>query len=200
LVLGILGLFTISAILSIIFGIVALVKIRNVPQKGKGFAIAGLILSGIWLAALAVLIAIGVATAPHSSAHHSASGQVTQRGSLSIFALRFADCFNNPGTSTVLSVTETRCTQPHNAQVFAQFDLTGSSYPGAASLKQRANDGCATRAAGNLDRAKITNTMNLRFFFPQAGSWALGHRTVNCVIVDSTPGLTSSLLVAHPRG
>jgi hypothetical protein len=196
LILGILGLFTISAILSIIFGIVALVKIRNVPQKGKGFAIAGLILSCVWLAALAILIAVSVAT----TAQRSTSGQVSHRGSMNIFALRFADCFDNPDAQSVTSVTAIPCTQPHNAQVFAQFNLTGSGYPGDAALRRQATDGCNARVAGNIDRSKITNTMNIRFIFPLPGSWQLGHRTVSCLIVDQTPDLTSSLLVAHPRG
>jgi Domain of unknown function (DUF4190)/Septum formation len=201
-ILGILGLFTISAILSIIFGIVALVKIRNVPQKGKGFAIAGLVLSGIWLAALAVLIAIGVATAPHSSAGHPASGPVRQPGGVDIFTLRVAECFDYPHGQSVSSVALIPCTQPHDTQVFAQFDLTGpsSSYPGATRLKQQATSGCNSRIAGNLDRSKITNTLSVRFIFPLPGSWDLGHRSVSCLVVDPTPDLTSSLLIAHPRG
>lgn len=201
-ILGILGLFTISAILSIIFGIVALVKIRNVPQKGKGFAIAGMVLSGIWLVALAVLIAVSATVTVHGSGQSSGSGPVHQPGGVDIFALRVADCFDNPHGQSVSSVALIPCTQPHDTQVFAQFDVTGSSssYPGATQLKQQATSGCNSRIAGNLDRSKITKTLSVRFIFPLPGSWGLGHRTVSCLVVDSTPDLRSSLLVAHPRG
>lgn len=173
-ILGILGLFTISAVLSIIFGIIALVKIRNVPQKGKGFAIAGLVLSGIWLAALAVLIAVTATITVHGSVHGSASaGPVIQPGNTSIFALRVADCFDYPHAQSVSSITAIPCTQRHDSQVFAQFDVTGSnsSYPGATLLKKQATSGCNARIAGNIDKSKITNTMSVRFTFPLPGSW-----------------------------
>jgi hypothetical protein len=198
-VLGILGLFLLSGVLSIIFGIVALVKIRNVPQRGKGFAIAGLALSAVWLATVVAVLVVAITGQAHRSA---ATGQINQSGSINIYALRFRDCFDNPDAASVSTVTAIPCTQPHNAQVFAQFDVAGtnSSYPGGASLRQQATRGCNSRIAGNLDRSKTTNTMSIRFTYPLQGSWELGHRSINCLVVDQTPDLTSSLLVAHPQG
>jgi hypothetical protein len=196
LVLGILGVFTISAILSLIFGGVALAKIRNAPQKGRGMAIAGMVLSVVWLVVLVVLIAVGAS----GGAHRSGSGHISKRGSLNIFALHLGDCLNNPNVQSVSSVAAVPCTQPHNAQVFAQFDATGSGYPGATALTRQSTNSCNSRVNGNLDRSKITGTMSIRFIFPLAGSWALGHRIVSCLIVDPAPDLTSSLLVANPRG
>ena len=61
LVFGIIG----GILLSVIFGIVALVKIRGNPQlRGKGMAIAGLILSGLWLVGIIALIVVGVSAGP----------------------------------------------------------------------------------------------------------------------------------------
>lgn len=197
LVLGILGLFTISAILGIIFGCIALVRIRRVPQKGKGLAISGIALSCVWLAALVTLIAAGVLA---GGAQRTAGGQVGKRGSMDIFALRLADCFNNPGAHSISSVTAIPCTQPHDAQVFAQFNATGSGYPGSTALTRLATAGCNARIGGNVDRSKITATMDIRFIFPLPASWQAGHRRISCLIVDPNPDLTSSLLVAHPRG
>jgi hypothetical protein len=54
-VLGFLG----AVLLSVIFGIVALNKLRDRPQRGKGLAIAGLCLSGVWLVGIAVGLVVG---------------------------------------------------------------------------------------------------------------------------------------------
>jgi hypothetical protein len=199
-VLGILGVFVLSAILGIVFSIVALVKIGKAAQKGKGFAIAGLVLSSVWLVALAGLIALGVYV-DGTQAHRSSVGQVSKKGSLSIAGLRPGDCFDNPATTTgISSVTAIPCTQRHDAQVFAQFHATGSGYPGDTSLRQQATTGCDSRITGNIDRSKVASRMSIRFIFPGSGSWFLGQRTVSCLILDPAGNLTSSLLVAHPRG
>ncbi|MGH3157326.1 MAG: hypothetical protein ACRDNF_12215 [Streptosporangiaceae bacterium] len=46
-----------------------------------------------------------------------------------------------------------------------------------------------------MDKAKVTNSMQIRFLYPLASSWALGHRAISCLLVNSTPDLRSSLLI-----
>jgi Domain of unknown function (DUF4190)/Septum formation len=192
LVLGILGFLTITAVLGIIFGIVALVRIGQVPQKGKRLAIAGLVLSVLWLAGLTSAIAYNAASQAHRSA---SSGQITQPGSMNIFSLRVGDCFNNPGSGGVTTVTAIPCDQAHNAQVFAEFNAANStSYPGSSALRQEATNGCNSRVAGSVNKAKVTDSMSIRFLYPLAGSWAIGHRGISCLLVNSTADLRSSLL------
>jgi hypothetical protein len=192
LVLGILGFLTLSAIVGIILGIVALVRIRRVPQKGKGLAIAGIVLSALWLAGVTSIVAYNAA----NRAHRSGSGQITTPGSMNIFSLRTGDCFDNPGSGNFSTVTAIPCTQPHNAQMFAEFNAANSSsYPGSSALLKEATNGCNSRVAGSVDKAKITNTMQIRFLYPLSGSWSLGHRAISCLLVNSTADLRSSLLI-----
>jgi hypothetical protein len=49
LVLGVVGALLLTAVLSVILGITALADIRKTGKRGKGLAITGLVLSGIWL-------------------------------------------------------------------------------------------------------------------------------------------------------
>jgi hypothetical protein len=117
-----------------------------------------------------------------------------------VFALSPDECFQNPpANQTVLgitSVTAVPCTTPHNAQVFAEFAATGTSYPGTAAIKRQADKGCHARLAGRVVNSRITSTMTLRFLYPLASSWTGGHRTISCLIVDAKPDLKSSLLRA----
>jgi len=191
LIFGILG----GVLLSVIFGLIALAKIRNRPQAGKGLAITGLALSCAWIVGIVAVVAINAAGAAHRSA---SSGQITSKGSLSVFSLHVGDCFQNPTAGQagagVTEVSAVPCTIAHNAQVFAQLPVTGSSYPGKGALLGQATSGCRAHVAAGLDASKITSTMTLHFIFPLPQSWSDGHRTITCLIVDSTADLTSSLL------
>jgi hypothetical protein len=62
-VLGILWLYWVGSILAVIFGHVALRQIRRTGQRGRGMAIAGLVLGYIGLAALVTVIIIGISVA-----------------------------------------------------------------------------------------------------------------------------------------
>lgn len=189
LVLGVLG----SIPLSVIFGIVALRRIRERGQKGRGMAIAGLVLSGVWLV-LAVGI-IGI-TAVTTATRSSSTGQVTRQGQLPIYSLKVGDCFDNPTTATnVHSVTATLCAQPHNAQVYSEFLLKGSnfSYPGLSKVIRLAQDGCNDRI-GTIDKAKTNNSMTVHIIFPPEAAWISGRRTVTCLVFDQAGNMTSSVL------
>jgi hypothetical protein len=189
-VFGLLG----GVLLSVIFGIVALVRIRRRGQRGKGFAIAGLALSGAWVLVLGVAIAVLVIEQPDRSA---GTGQIAHQGTASILSLRAGDCFQNPagnGLIHVGNVTAVPCTTAHNAQVFAIFEVNAAGYPGHAAMLQLADRGCRARIARYVDRSKLIGTMSLHFVFPEPDSWAAGRRSVSCLIVDSSKDLTSSLL------
>ena len=66
LVLGILGI----SLLSIIFGFIALSQIKKRGQKGRGMAIAGIVLGFVWTALLILLIVIGLNSTSNSSSYH----------------------------------------------------------------------------------------------------------------------------------
>ena len=194
-ILGIIG----GTLLSLVFGIIALVQIRNrgrsgVRQGGRGLAIAGMVLSVLWIVVVVALFAGGAITV---NPQPGPTGVATP-GRINIFSLKVGDCFQNPPPSQsargVTTVSVVPCTTAHNAQVFAQFDATDSSYPGSAALIKEAQDGCQARVSADVDKSKITSTMTLRFLYPLPASWADGRRTITCLVVDSTKDLTSTLL------
>ena len=190
-ILGLLG----GTLLSVIFGIVALNKLRRRPQRGKGLAIAGLCLSGVWVLVIVAVIAVNVQSASQRSA---TTGQITKGGHLSVFSLRAGDCFQNPSgnqpASSLTQVTAVPCTTPHNAQVIAQLPVAGSAYPGKAAFSTQAQKGCKAAVADDLDQSKLTSTMNLLWIYPEPQAWTDGQRSISCLAVDSSEDLTSSLL------
>jgi len=188
-VLGLLG----GVVLSVVFGFIALSRIKRFGQQGRGFAIAGFVLSGVWTILLVILIITG---GLHTATRSPSTGKITHGGSLSVFSLAVGDCFNTPTDSQdVATVTAEPCNQPHSAQVYAKFKLTGSdfSYPGTTTAKGLASKGCGARI-GSIDRSKTTSAMTVRFLFPDQTAWLAGQRTVSCIIFNPTATVTHSLL------
>jgi hypothetical protein len=196
-VLGLVGIW----FLGLVLGIVALRRIRRTFQDGRGLAIAGIVLSCVWLVLLALVLVIGLGSNPAPTPSSSASAGASSSHDVDPFSLTTGDCFDNPTptagqTQTVTTVVQTPCTQPHNAQIFATFKVSGSplSYPGDAKMHTLASSGCTTRVRASLDGTKLTDSMSIRFLYPLQGSWLGGHRTISCIVYNPTPTLNTSLL------
>jgi len=192
----VLGLMSV-VVLSVIFSFVALRRIKRLGQRGRGLAIAGLALSGFWVV---VLVAAIVAVNTGKATRSAATGVITHRGHINAFSLRVGDCFDNPaGAKRVNTVTAIPCDQPHNAQIYAKFKLTGSdfSYPGAATVERRARSGCNARI-GTVNKSMTTSAMTTRILLPEETAWVAGQRTVSCMVVNPTATLTTSLLNSTP--
>jgi hypothetical protein len=100
-VVGILG----GTILSMIFAIVALVQMRGRNQRGRGLAIAALVISTVWIAAITSVIAYGI----------SAQGK-----SVRATDLRIGDCVKDAYDDELPTwVKRVRCDRPHYGEVFA---------------------------------------------------------------------------------
>jgi Domain of unknown function (DUF4190)/Septum formation len=182
LVLGIIG----GAVLSAIFGFLALAKIKRTGQRGRGMAIAGIVLSGVWVVVLVIVI-----ISAQGQATRGSNGQINKAGNLSVFSLAVGDCFMNPSSQQdIASVTAIPCTQPHDAQVFAKFNASGSSYP--SNFTQLASSGCSAQE-NRLNQSLVTSSMTIRFIFPNQAAWEAGTHTVNCLVVSPT-NISSSLL------
>ena len=136
-----------------------------------------------------------VPVSPSGSASPSASG------GLNVFSLGVGDCFDNPKDATSIhSVSAVPCSSPHNAQVFGQFHLSGTLYPGSSTVQHSAATDCNGKVVANLDQKKINNSMEIRYIFPLETSWYLGQRTISCIVVTPSDSLTSSLLVPGTPG
>ncbi len=183
LVLGIIG----GAVISAIFGFVALGKIKRTGDRGRGMAVAGIFLSVMW-----VIILLTVTVGNLGRATRGSNGQINKGGTLSVFSLHVGDCFNLPSSlSSIQAVTAIPCTQSHDAQVFATFTLSGSTYP--ANIKQLGDQGCEGRK-GSVNTSLITSSINIYGFYPDQNGWDNGSRNVQCVISNPGADIKTSLL------
>ena len=88
------------------------------------------------------------------------------------------------------------CATPHEAEVFATFGLTGSGWPGAATIQQQASNGCSERIAGYLNPELLNAGLTEQYVYPDQKAWQAGVRTVVCEVSSSTGPLTGSVRTA----
>jgi hypothetical protein len=107
-----------------------------------------------------------------------------------VFSLRPGDCIN---TGAGVAFTRVACSTPHDAEVFATFSLTGSSWPGTKAVQADAGNGCATRLSGYLNPALATAALAQAYVYPDQSAWQASERTVICEVSSSTGKLTGSV-------
>lgn len=175
----------------IILGIVALTRIGRSGQRGKGMAIAGIVLSAIWIGLFVLGAIVG------GDAERDDEGTITDAGDEDVFDLRVGDCFNDPPQDEELeTVSAVPCSEPHDAEVYAEFDTAeeGDAYPGESALGTEAGQGCSERFEDFVGVAPESSSLSVHFLLPTQLSWDnIGDREITCLVVDPSGPTTGSL-------
>jgi hypothetical protein len=181
LVLSIFG----GGLLGVVFGIVALVQIRKNGQRGKGLAIAGLALSGLWLtillAALAAGFVAGVRDAGRdatSAAGETGTGQDFQPG----------ECVNDVGGAMPV----VSCEEPHEGEVYAVITLPAGPWPGQEPVRTQARSRCSELLDRYTSDPDAPAGLTFSYLFPTAERWDTD-RTANCIATDPAGPMMGSL-------
>jgi hypothetical protein len=189
-VLGLLAVVPVSVVL----GIVALVRIGRTRQRGKGLAVAGLVLSGLWAVAggcglvLAVMFAAAHPVAPTGPT--AAAPGVQQ-----LDAIPLGTCFDLPsGATDVATVTVVPCAQPHDRQLIARVDATGS-FPGDTESAQESGTICDQQvSAAYLDGPGLVSQASIYSFWPSQSSYESGDPVFDCTLAQRDGGQLSGSL------
>lgn len=172
-VLSLVGGLLLSAVLCI----VALNRIPQHKQRGKGLAIAGLVISGLWLVGIGLAIVFSDGGEPS----RDASGQVTATQTTRPDKLRVGDCVTSLKEGDVKDLQVQPCEQPNGGKVFAVFELPTGKWPGLAAVQADAEKGCTDRFKALQQPA--AEPSDVFFLHPVEKGWALGDRGTSCLLV-----------------
>jgi len=162
LVLGVIG----AVLFSVICGIVALGKTKGGQQGGRGLAIAGLILSGLWVviggAVVAVLLLVG-------------NDRVIATD------VKVGSCIADvPTSERVVTLPTVDCTEPHGGEVYAVLTMPDGEYPGAATIDEWQSK-CPDELATYSPEAMLDDTVGVYVLYPTQETWDTGDRAVTCI-------------------
>ncbi len=158
------------------------------PVKRRG--VSWLVVAGVILVLVAAAAAAGVLAVVTHGFRPKTVVTYTYRPA-AVYGLRAGDCLN--ASPNGLSVTILPCATPHQAEVFATFSLTGSSWPGSAAAQQQASRGCANRIAGYLNPQLLNAGLTEQYVYPDQNAWQAGVRTVVCEVSSTTGPLSGSV-------
>ena len=168
---------------------------RDGRNHGRKKAIAALVVAGLWLLLAFALPATLLAIAPD----RSDSGQVTSEGSVTPQELQVGDCIPDLlSEGYKLTVKVSPCAEPHQSEVFANFDLTVSTYPGEEETRALAEQGCFDRLQELLPRRKLA-TASVLYLYPFSGTAFREDRGVSCLVESDVP-VTDRIVELPPVG
>ena len=154
-----------------ICGIVGL-RHAKAGQGGRGMAIAGLVLSALWVLVLLVGIAIYF---------------IVGSGTVGANEVKAGDCLKElPDTGLVLTVDTAPCGEPHKGEIFAVMAMPDGAFPGQSAIEKYQNK-CAPELAKYSPEAASDPEIGLFVLYPSEDSWGEGDRTVTCIATSETP-------------
>ncbi len=114
------------------------------------------------------------------------SGAIVESGGVGVFSIKYGDCIVSPDADEVESVEGVPCTEPHDAQAYDTFTLTGfTAFPGAA-MDEPAYAECIDRFESFVGIPYEESSLYVSFFSPTELGWAEGDHEIQCVVVPET--------------
>lgn len=139
-----------------------------------------------WAAVGGVAVFGGVAAMGDDTTRNE-QNEIIEAGGLGAFVIEVRDCLNLPSElSEVQSVEGVPCNQPHNAQAYAIFDVTGfgDAFPGSAAFEEQAAQGCYDRFEGFVGLSYEKSELDIMTLEPTEESWTqLDDREIVCLII-----------------
>ncbi|MDQ1036378.1 hypothetical protein QFZ75_002794 [Streptomyces sp. V3I8] len=192
----VLGLLCFLPFVGLVLGFFALRQIGNKGERGKGMAVAGMVLSGIGSGVLVLALVTGGASGFREGLEEGAR-EAGEGGS--VFSVDTGECFDTRGDSLegmAYDVDTVPCEGEHDAEVFAAFEMADGAYPGDDAVVEAADGKCYTlQYAYAMDSWAVPDDVDVYYFTPTRDSWDFGDREISCLFgnVDEKAGLTGSL-------
>ena len=147
----------------------------------------------VYLAAIAGFAIYGAST----TADRDESGAIVGEGSVDAFSLRVGDCFNSESSATeVSSVPGVPCSDLHDYETYAVFDVNVTEYPGEDGMLELAFESCMDRFSAYVGADYESSTLEVTSMFPSPESWRQDDREVLCAVYD----MNGEQLVGSTRG
>ena len=116
------------------------------------------------------------------------SGAIVGGGTVDAFQVRVGDCFDDSfageGEFEVSDVPGVPCSEPHDNEAFAVFDLRVESFPEGDAMGELAYESCMAHFEAFVGRDYKTSTLEITTMYPSPESWEQNDREVICAVYD----------------
>lgn len=85
------------------------------------------------------------------------------------------------------------CAEPHESEVYAEITLEGEVYPGVDAITEESIGSCMAEFYEFVGLDHSASGLDFAYYYPTPSSWAVGDRSVFCVVFDPGVLTTGSL-------
>jgi hypothetical protein len=111
--------------------------------------------------------------------------------------IEVGDCFNETTGEVVTDIPTVPCTDAHDYETYAEFDIDLATFPGDDEVFRLADEGCLAPFADYVGLDFESSTLDYTYYVPTAAGWTNdGDRSVSCALFDPAGELTSSMASA----
>ncbi|MGC5168644.1 septum formation family protein [Luteimicrobium sp. DT211] len=146
------------------------------------------------LALAAATAGCGIVSGPPDASRDHPQGQITAAGEADVYSLHVGDCllaergdFDSTATASteVDSVPVTPCSDPHDAEIYAETMLPAGEFPGDDAVGDQADDYCDTQFTALTGLAyEDATSLDYTDYVPTEDGWNMdGDRLVQCVLL-----------------
>ncbi|NOX68881.1 MAG: hypothetical protein GXP15_06825 [Gammaproteobacteria bacterium] len=145
-----------------------------------------------------LLVALGfVAYNAITEADRDSSGAIVGEGSVDAFQVQVGDCFNDSSSfDEISSLPGVPCSDPHDNEAFAVFDVSVAAYPGEDAMGELANTSCIERFEAFVGKDYESSALDVFTMYPSTDSWIQDDREVVCAVYD----MNAAKLVGSAKG
>lgn len=183
LITGIIG----AGIIPVVLGFMGLKRTKRDRTRGRGMAIAGIVLGILWMIGGAVWVFVNAdALQPSAADRDEASGEITAGSDADVFSLQVGDCLDMSAVAAAESVDSmptVPCDEEHDAELFHEITLEGESFP--TDVTDQADQGCTAAFADFIGLDYMESALELSYLHPTSDSWDQGDRTIQCIVISS---------------
>lgn len=146
----------------------------------------------------AIVVMGYLAYAAVSNADRDATGAIVGEGNLNAFQMRIGDCFDNSDAASdeVSELPGVPCSQPHDYETYAVFDLALDSYPSEDSMNELAYASCLERFDAFVGTDYESSVLEIITLYPTMTSWQQDDREVVCALYD----MNAQKLIGSTKG
>ena len=141
-------------------------------------------MKAVYVAAAVAVVLTGCQSNP------GAQDTASDMPSVNVLELEVGTCLNDvdqPLAQDLTEVPAVDCTSPHQSEVFAAINVEGTDYPGIDSPTDTAVQECQIEFERFVGVEFSASSLNFHYYYPTTSSWAVGDRSIYCVIFD--PGV-----------
>jgi hypothetical protein len=159
---------------AIVLGIVALVQLRRSQDTGRGLAIAGLVVSALWVVFGGLIVALALAGA--LDGYGVTTGTVSEATTTTV-----GECMRTSHDSSPNAVVS--CSGAHDQEVYFVGPVGSGSFPGKAEVYDAADRICRDEFGAYVGASYDDSEHDYDFYVPDAREWETAEeRRVVCVI------------------